>query len=483
MRKSGSKNIFKLNLWAQLSIIFTILMALSIGTVSIFILTTQVDVLKRNFISTGVQLCESISGNVSDALSQSPTDDTALIYTIKKVTDSGDNKKWIKYIRITDAEDTMIIASNNISGEWGKKYISPVFDYDAAVKTSFYYADSEKKKEKIYEVLTEIKKGDDIIGKVHLGITQSVIDELMASATRTVIVVSVLTLLLGLIVSSLVATFLVHPIKLLIEGASRISAGNFDQTIKVKMLNEIDDLVESFNEMAKNLKEKEQVKVAFSRYMSAELLDEVIKGNEKMALGGEKRLVTVLFSDIRDFTSMAESLDPQQVVKLLNEYFTSMTDVIFRNKGVINKYMGDAIMALYGAPVPIKDHAVRAVVTALDMNRELDILRAKWVSEGRPIFGMKIGITTGEVVLGNIGSQKHMEYTVIGDAVNVAARLQALNKNYGTQVLISEQTHELVKDHFETRKVDLVQFKGKSSFNLVYEVLGIKLREVDKRVP
>lgn len=479
MRKK-LKSIFRLNLRSQLSIIFIVLMALSIGTVSIFILGNQVSVLKENFIDTGQQLCESISGNASDALSQSPIDDTALIYAINKVANSGDKKKkWIKYVRITDAEETTIIASNNISGEWGRPYVPPAFD--VSEKTRFYYSQDTGKKERIYEVLSDVRKGEGVIGRVHLGISQSAIDELMASATRTVIIVSMLTLLLGLVVSSLIASFLVRPIKLLIEGASKISAGNFDQQIKVKMMNEIDDLVDSFNEMAKNLKEKEQVKVAFSRYMSAELLDEVIKGNEKMALGGEKRLVTVLFSDIRDFTSMAESLDPQQVVKLLNEYFTSMTDVIFRNKGVINKYMGDAIMALYGAPVPIKDHAVRAVVTALDMNRELDILRAKWVSEGRPIFGMKIGITTGEVVLGNIGSQKHMEYTVIGDAVNVAARLQALNKNYGTQILISEQTHELVKDHFETRKVDLVQFRGKSSFNLVYEVLGIKLREEVKR--
>ena len=349
--------------------------------------------------------------------------------------------------------------------------------FEIKEKTPYYFGMSNGKREKIYEVRSDVKKGEEIIGKVHLGVSQNAIDALMSVAARTVIIVAILTIVFGFFISSLVAMFLVRPIKLLIDGASKISAGNYDLKIKVRMMNEIDDLVSSFNDMAKNLKEKEQIKVAFSRYMSAELLDEVIKSGGKTTFGGEKRLVTILFSDIRDFTSMAEALDPQQVVRLLNEYFSCMNEVIFKNKGMINKYMGDAIMALYGAPVPLKDHAVKAVATALEMNKELNKLRIKWAGEGRPIFGMKIGITTGEVVLGNIGSMGHMEYTVIGDAVNVAARLQALNKNYGTQILISQQTNDLITDHFETRQVELVQFKGKTSYNLVFEVLGAKQGE------
>ncbi|MFH1073638.1 MAG: adenylate/guanylate cyclase domain-containing protein [Candidatus Firestonebacteria bacterium] len=470
--KNYFRNLLKFNLRNQLSVIFSVLIALSIGSISLLTLQNQVRILKTNFIATGQQFCESIAGNVSDALSQAPIDDTALVSTITKVVNSSDNKKWIKYVRITDADESIIIASNNIAGEWNKKYISPVFE--VREKTPYYFKVNGGVKEKIYEVKSEVKKGEETIGKVHLGVSQNAIDVLMASAAKTVIIAAVLTIVFGFFVSSLVAMFLVRPIKLLIDGASKISAGNYDLEIKVKMMNEIDDLVNSFNDMAKNLKEKEQIKVAFSRYMSAELLNEVIKSGGRTTFGGEKRLVTILFSDIRDFTSMAEALDPQQVVRLLNEYFTCMNEVIFRNKGMINKYMGDAIMALYGAPVPLKDHAVKAVATALEMNKELNNLRTKWSSEGRPIFGMKIGITTGEVVLGNIGSMGHMEYTVIGDAVNVAARLQALNKNYGTQILVSQKTNDLVKDHFETRQVELVQFKGKTSFDLVYEVLGVK---------
>ena len=470
--KKRLKKLLKFTLRSQLSVIFSVLIALSIGSVSLLTLQNQVRILKVNFIATGQQFCESIAGNVSDALSQSPVDDTALISTITKVANSSDNKKWIKYVRITDPDESIIIASNNIGGEWNKKYISPVFEVRDS--TRYFFEMNNGKKEKIYEVVSDVKKGEEVIGKVHLGVSQNAIDALMASAARTVIVVAIITIILGFFISSLVAMLLVKPIKLLIDGASKISAGNFDLEIKVKMMNEIDDLVASFNDMAKNLKEKEQIKVAFSRYMSAELLEEVIKSGGKTTFGGEKRLVTILFSDIRDFTSMAEALDPQQVVKLLNEYFSCMNEVIFKNKGMINKYMGDAIMALYGAPVPLKDHAVKAVATALEMNKELNELRKKWSSEGRPIFGMKIGITTGEVVLGNIGNAGHAEYTVIGDSVNVAARLQALNKNYGTQILISQQTNDLVKEHFETRQVELVQFKGKTSYNLVYEVLGEK---------
>ena len=238
------------------------------------------------------------------------------------------------------------------------------------------------------------------------------------------------------------------------------------------MHNELDDLTGSFNEMARNLKEKEMIKSAFSKYMSSELLDAVIKEKGNIQLGGEKREVSILFSDIRDFTSMAESLDAQEVVKLLNEYFSKMSEVITKHKGIVNKYMGDAMLVIFGAPVPLKDHPKQAVGAAVDMYFELNKLREKWANEKRPLIGMKIGVTTGEVVIGNIGSKQHMEYTVIGDSVNVSARLQALNKSYGTQILISETTYEKVKDSFECRKVEVVQFKGKTALTLVYEVLG-----------
>lgn len=468
------KKYFKSSLRLQLQILFAILIIFSIATVSFFILQNENRVLKSILVRNGEEIVKNIAGNIADAISQTPIDDTTLIYVINST--MSKERKEIKYIRITNPDDTLILASNNVSEEWGKKYTPPNFLYDKDKLSIPYFI---KDNEKIYDIRALVTTpGNKVLGIVHLGLSQKSIDEAISEATKTVVAIAFVIIVLGLIFSAMLANFLVKPIKLLMDGVSKITAGNYDINIDIKMHNEIDDLSKSFIEMAKSLKEKELIKVAFSRYVSSELLNELIKDRSKLHLGGEKRLVTVLFSDIRDFTSIAESLDPQEVVRLLNEYFSGMTEVIFKNKGLVNKYMGDAIMAVYGAPIVLKDHAKRAVNTALQMCNELYKLRDRWQKEGRPLINMKIGITTGEVVIGNVGSKEHMEYTVIGDTVNIAARLQALNRNYGTQILISESTYELVKDDFEARKVELVQFKGKTSLTLVYEVLGLKQREM-----
>ncbi len=219
-------------------------------------------------------------------------------------------------------------------------------------------------------------------------------------------------------------------------------------------------------------RENRKIKSVFSKYVSKQVVEQLLK-NPDVKLGGEKKVITVMFTDIRGFTAMSEKMDPKQVLNVLNEYLSAMTDIVFENEGTLDKFIGDAVMALFGTPVYYKDHALRAVKTGLAMQKKLDELNKKWASEGRTTLKIGIGVNTGEVVAGNMGSLKRMEYTVIGDTVNLASRLESLNKDLGTSFLISESTYEQVKDRIKVNKFEGVKVKGKELQLTVYEVLEL----------
>jgi adenylate cyclase len=219
-------------------------------------------------------------------------------------------------------------------------------------------------------------------------------------------------------------------------------------------------------------REKRKIKNIFSKYLSSNVVEELIK-SEDIKLGGERKEITVLFSDIRDFTSMSEKLTPEEVVSMLNEYLSEMTDIIFANKGTLDKFIGDAVMAVFGSPIFLADHAQRAVRTAVMMIKRLNELNEKWVKEGKRTLKIGIGINSGEVIAGNMGSLKRMEYTVIGDNVNLASRLESMNKELGTEILISENTYKEVKDIVKVRKFENIKIRGKEESITVYEVLDM----------
>lgn len=219
-------------------------------------------------------------------------------------------------------------------------------------------------------------------------------------------------------------------------------------------------------------KEKRKIKGAFQVYVPPEVVHEIIRNPKTLRLGGEQRVLTVLFSDIRGFTSISETMEPEGLVKLLNEYLTEMTQVVFNHEGTLDKYIGDAIMAIYGAPIFREDHPVRACRTALEMLEVMNGLREKWKTMGLPPLDIGIGINTGEMIVGNMGSTKRFDYTVMGDHVNLASRLEGLNKQYGTRIILSEFTWREVKNDFLFRELDLVRVKGKKRPVRIYELLG-----------
>jgi adenylate cyclase len=229
-------------------------------------------------------------------------------------------------------------------------------------------------------------------------------------------------------------------------------------------------------------KEKKKIRGAFQYYLTASVVEEMLQNPDKLKLGGEKKDLTVLFSDIRGFTSISERMTPDGLVKFLNEYLTKMTDIVFKYDGLLDKYMGDAIMAIWGAPLDQPDHVRRACLTALDMVEELHRLQKKWSAEGMPFLNIGIGVNAGPMVVGNMGSDRRFDYTVMGDSVNLGSRLEGLNKLYGTNIIVSEMTYDRVRDEFWARELDLVRVKGKDQPVKIFELLSpLKTASADQR--
>lgn len=261
-----------------------------------------------------------------------------------------------------------------------------------------------------------------------------------------------------------------EPIKHLAAGTKQIREGNYEVKLNPSTHDEIGDLTTDFNAMAKGLEEREKLKGAFGKFVNEEIAERVLSG--RLALGGESKEVTIFFSDIRSFTSISEKLTPLEVVGFLNEYLTLMVGIVRKKGGTVDKFIGDAIMALFGAPLSTANDPVNAVETALLMREALKKYNVGRGSRAKPIIKIGMGINTGPVLAGQIGSEDRLEYTVIGDAVNLASRLEGLNKVFGTDILISENTHALVKDKFHCVPMRKVKVKGKQSEQKVFAVLG-----------
>ena len=215
--------------------------------------------------------------------------------------------------------------------------------------------------------------------------------------------------------------------------------------------------------------EKHLLRDTISRYVSPEMCEEILKNPALLQLGGRRQAVTVLFADIKGFTAMSEAMDPEEVVEVLNTYFTEMVDLVFKYQGTLDKYVGDALMAVFGVPVPLPHAATQAVKCAVAMQRRL----AQMKGQGRtPIQGVRIGINTGEAIVGNIGSDKRMDFTVIGDAVNVAARLQELAKELEADTLVSEATFREAKGEFQFISLEPVLLRGRKEPTAIYRLEG-----------
>ncbi|MBN1483494.1 MAG: HAMP domain-containing protein [Chloroflexia bacterium] len=280
----------------------------------------------------------------------------------------------------------------------------------------------------------------------------------------------VAVVLVGLWVSAQI----VRPIQDLVSAASQVESGDLSRKIVVRSTDEIGVLAHAFNRMVQGLRVKEFIRDAFGRFVSRDVSEGLLSGSIRVQ--GEKRVVSMLFSDIRDFTRLSEQYDPAVMVHILNEYFAAMVEVAKQQGGTVNKFGGDSTLVVFGAPVYHPDHADRAVRTALGMRRRMAQLNAERLTRGEVPIRMGIGINTGDVVAGTVGSKDRMEYTVIGDSVNLSARIQGLNKEFPEyDILVSEYTYEMLKDkeQYVFRNLGLISLKGKSEPVRIYAVEGI----------
>ncbi|GJL77954.1 MAG: adenylate/guanylate cyclase domain-containing protein [Nitrospinaceae bacterium] len=221
-------------------------------------------------------------------------------------------------------------------------------------------------------------------------------------------------------------------------------------------------------------KQKHFIHDVFGKYLSPKVVDRLIEDPGQLQLGGEEKELTALFTDLAEFTTLSEKLSAQELVNLLNDYFTEMTEILLKHEGTLDKYDGDAIKAFFGAPYYFEDHAKRACWVAIEMQERLKALREQWKKEGRPELEMRIGLNTGMMVVGNLGSKNRMNYGMNGDSVNLAARLEGANKEYGTFTLISESTYEQAKDCIEVRELDSIRVVGRTTPVRIFELLGKK---------
>lgn len=292
--------------------------------------------------------------------------------------------------------------------------------------------------------------------------SEALVFEAINKTTYRSILVSGAIFFLAIMIIWFFSTGISHPLKNLVSASHKIENGDFLLEIKAKTHDEVGVLTKSFVQMGKGLAERERLKTTFSKFTNKAIAERALKG--ELALGGEKRNATIFFSDIRSFTAISEKLQPEEVVEFLNEYMTRMVACVNKTSGVVDKYIGDAIMAVWGAPdssgSPETD-AWNCVRAALMMRRALLAFNEGRGGDKKPILKIGCGINSGDVLAGQIGSSERMEYTVIGDAVNFASRTESLNKPLGTDILITENTWLLVREKIISQEMPAVQVKGK----------------------
>jgi adenylate cyclase len=452
-----------MSLKLKLSLIVTTLLTLTVVLVSAMLLRQQQKTLTAEMVKRGLAIAQNVAASAKPALVSD--DEPTLNLLVKDVMKDGD----VAYVAITD-EKGKALAHSDV-GLVGRRFertagLAPLGN-DLLVQT--YHAPGAGD---LIDFSVPLTFRNVRVGALYLGFSQRSTAAALARARNNAILVSVAMVLLGIGGAITLAAFLSRPISQLMEGTRAIADGNFAITLHVPSGDEIGALTRSFNEMAASLREKDAIKRAFTRYVAREVVTEILKDPDKIVLTGERRDVTVLFCDVRGFTSISERLPPEEVVAMLNAFYTLMIDTTFKHDGTLDKFLGDGVMSVFGAPIYHADHTLRAVRTALAMQAGMRELSARRVAEGKAPLTVGIGINAGEAVAGSVGTEARMEYTVVGDTVNLAARLEAVAKP--GQILISSAILTKLGEAVGARPLGRMRVKGKEEEIEVYDVVAVR---------
>jgi class 3 adenylate cyclase len=297
---------------------------------------------------------------------------------------------------------------------------------------------------------------------------------------RISIILVLLATILAISLAAYITKNIVKPVRVLLKGTNSVIGGSLEMSLPVTSSDEIGNLTTAFNSMTGELRKADLVRDMFGKYVDPRIVKDLINQQQFNTGKGERQVMTILFCDMRGFTDLSEGLMPDTLVTILNRYFTLMSEAVHENEGVIDKFIGDAVMAYWGMPFnPDNKQAQLAAQAAIEMFEKLNIFLGEMpelmgIRRNLPEIAIRIGIATGEVVVGNIGSEKTKNFTVIGDTVNLASRLESANKAYGTRVLITEETSVLLNSSIVTREIDTIQVPGKQEAKKVFEIMGMR---------
>jgi len=454
----------RIPIFIKLAALFTLLIFLVISTISFSMLNRQKEQFIGQLINLGETMAHIAARNASDKLLGEEE-----LSLFQLLNDIAQNEQVI-YALITDGKG--IIKAHSTMEEVNKAYVSPknsTFLKEAdMVRVSSFMHDGEE----ILFFEKPITYQKFKVGEVRLAISQKKIFQNIRNAKIFIILLTAIITVFGIVLSLGLSRYFSSPIRKLGESTKALGMGDFDHQVMIKRNDELGDLGTAFNKMAKDLALKERIKYSFGQYVTPEIVELILANPDSQWMKGSEVEATVLFVDIRGFTTLSEDKSPESIVELLNDYFTCVTDVVIKHGGHLNKFVGDEAMVVFGAPVPNLQHAEAAVMAALDIQTAISGLDRGTLIQGMAIQ-VGIGINSGVMVAGNLGSEKRMEYTVIGDNVNVASRLTSLAKP--GEILISGQTYELIKDksrlNIEKRRKILV--KGRKMRIGIFKVLGL----------
>ncbi|MDT8317960.1 MAG: adenylate/guanylate cyclase domain-containing protein [bacterium] len=449
------------------SLRFKMMLGISILIVLIMVGVTGVisDKARETVMAESLDKGRAIAQNLSMIAEEAilTSDDISLFLPFKK---SVKESRGIIYAFVSD-NNGRIIAHNDVT----------MVDSTYSAPSEFEEISSDKEKRIIsyrggkkltYDISTPV--GDvEKLGYVHIGVDGSIIEDVVRSMRKSIQMIMLAGLMLGAVGAFIVASMQVRPILMLVAAVRGIGEGKLDQKIEIKRKDEIGDLTDAFNDMAKGLQEREFIRQTFQKFVHKDVVNELLSKPDMVKVGGERKKATIIFTDIRGFTPLSESMRPEELIGLLNSYFGQLLPIIDRNGGILDKFIGDAMMIVFGTPLEKDDDSLRAVRTGLEIQEKLKELNSERERDGLSPVIMGIGINTGYVVAGNVGSEDRMEYTVLGDAVNIAARIEGHSRT--GEVMISEETYRETKDRIKiVGEVDHVSLKGKSKPMNIYTV-------------
>ena len=325
--------------------------------------------------------------------------------------------------------------------------------------------------------IVDASLGYTYLGAVYLGVSKGLVRRAVAHSISRVVIIAIIILVVGIGVGFLIANYFVNPIHDLRDAVNAVSTGNFSVRVKSEHHDEMGALAASFNEMTSGLAEKELIGSAFGAYVSKDILAEILKNPDAMKVGGSRKTVTMVCSDVRGFTAMSENLTPEQVVHVVNQYLDVEAGLVAEYGGYLDRFVGDAVRAAWGVPMEKADDAYRAVSCSLAIKKAVVALQLKLESEGLPSPKVGIGVDTGHVVAGNLGAPGiKLDYTVVGEPVQMSEKLVDVARDpnaVGAQIVISDRTRILVEGKFELKELDRLEMEGKEPIR-VFEVIGAK---------